>query len=48
MVSLMLAAPESPWGPPEQLADVVIDMAGLGLAVGGLIQLPPELGGQVR
>ena len=45
MVSLMLAAPESPWGPPEQLAEVVINMAGLGLAVGGVIPVPPELGG---
>lgn len=42
MVSLMLAAPESPWGPPDELAQLVIEMAGLGLAVGGsLLPTPP-------
>lgn len=35
VVSLLLAAPEAPWGPPELLIERVIDMAGLGLAVGG-------------
>ncbi|MDQ1708938.1 MAG: hypothetical protein QOG49_323 [Frankiaceae bacterium] len=44
MVSLLLAAPESPWGPPEELATLVIEMAGLGLAVGGsLLPLSPEI-----
>ena len=42
MVSLMLAAPESPWGAPDDLATRVIEMAGRGLAVGGsMIPLPP-------
>jgi AcrR family transcriptional regulator len=44
MVSLMLAAPESPWGPPDELAQLVIEMAGLGLAVGGsMLPLPPDI-----
>jgi len=35
VVSLLLSAPDAPWGPPEVLVERVIDMAGLGLAVGG-------------